>query len=126
MLTIWHKPYKIKRFTNNETTNLTIKLNVQPPSPQNHQNEPDYGEHTTTRLTSFGRTKLFSADEHTNQQADRLLYKGFWYECTSCVEWDHTKLAHFKAEWVQIPPYDESLQKMLQETNERGENNDTI
>ncbi|MCL1999036.1 MAG: hypothetical protein FWG65_09755 [Turicibacter sp.] len=104
MLTIWHKPYTVKRYTTDGTVELTVRMNVQPAKNQDHQNEP-HGESTFLRLVSFGRVKIHSADEHTGQAADRLLYHGRWYDCTSCILWEHTGLRHYEADWVEIPPY---------------------
>jgi len=80
----------------------TTCLNVQPQAPDNYEGDPD-GERTVKKLKSWGPDKLTSADEYSGIPGTLLYYKGIWYECTSCVDWDHTILSHFQSDFVALP-----------------------
>jgi len=108
MLSIWHKPYTIRRFSpEGRSKKFTLKMNVQPSKANDHLTE-EPGDRSVKYLVSFGRNEVLAADENNETLADRLLYMGLWYECLSSVYWSHTPLKHHKAEWVLLPPKEQT------------------
>lgn len=87
-------------------TDKTIRLNVQPLSSDELMALPE-GERTVKRVKSFGADMLNSANEYTGEPGDHLFYRGFWYECMSSVQWDHTMLGHYRSEFTIIREQDE-------------------
>ena len=81
---------------------FTVRLNVQPQAPDNFEGNPE-GERTVKKLKAWGPHELTSADEYSGIPGDLLFYKGIWYECTSCVDWDHTILSHFQSDFTALP-----------------------
>lgn len=61
------------------------------------------GKEATARLKVFCDTELQTADKEQGLQADWLLYHGKWYECTECVRMENTVLAHFEAQFQELP-----------------------
>lgn len=114
---LFKRPYVIRHFlpqtfvrgyATSSSQDTTARLNVQPLSANELQALPE-GERTVRRVKSFGQERLISADEFTGTQGDRLFYQGYWYECKSSVEWNHTMLRHYRSEFVickeqQAPP----------------------
>ena len=79
-----------------------MRLNVQPLSPDDLMALPE-GDRTVKRVKSIGPDKFNSADEFTGTPGAHLYYQGQWYECKSCVMWDHTILSHYRSEFVILP-----------------------
>ena len=99
-----YAPQTIKDgYASAEFTDITAKLNVQPLTPNELLTVPE-GERTVKRVKSFGGDMLTSANESSGIPGDRLYYKGAWYECVSCVDWDHTLLKHYESQFVLLPP----------------------
>ena len=84
-------------------TDTGIKLNVQPLTAEELQALPE-GERGIKRVKTFGSDKLSAANEHETIPADRLYYRGLWYECKSSDLRDNTILRHYRAEFVVLPP----------------------
>ena len=107
---LFKKPYTVRKYGQQTITNgyasspytdATMRLNVQPLSPNELMALPE-GERTVKRVKTFGPIKLSSADELAGTPGDRLWYKGAWYECKSSVDWDHTLLSHFQSDFVML------------------------
>lgn len=81
---------------------MTIQLNVQPVSAAELQALPE-GERSEKRLKAFGREDIRTASQADGMPADRLWYRGRWYECEGADLWDHTPLAHCESQWVAVP-----------------------
>ena len=105
---IFRRPYTIRRHGKQEIINgypvstdieFTAKLNVQPLSADELLALPE-GERTVARVKTFGADELRPADEHDGTPGDLLFFFGKWYECKSCVNWQHTPLKHYEAEFV--------------------------
>jgi len=110
-ISLFKKPYTIRKhgpqtnidgYTAATYTDSIIKLNVQPQAPDEYAGDP-LGERTIKRLKSWGPTQLTSADEYNGIPGDLLFYKSIWYECISCVDWDHTILSHFQSDFTALP-----------------------
>ncbi len=56
------------------------------------------------QISGHGMVPLREADLAGGTRADRVLYSdGRWYECTSCVLYDHTSLAHYNYSFIVVP-----------------------
>jgi len=127
MLTLWHRPYTIRRFiTENTSETLTVKMNVQPAKTDTHLTE-EAGDMVVKKLISFGRSAIYAADKNTGIMADRLLYNELWYECLSSLDWTHTPLRHFEATWVLMDTKEQEEYEPEPEFEEpENESNGTI
>jgi hypothetical protein len=110
-ISIFRHPYTIRRrgkqqivngYAAYRNTEFTVRLNIQPFSANELQALPE-GERTIKRVKAYGADALISADEQNQAPGDLLYYGGAWYECTSCVHWLHTPLAHYESEFVILP-----------------------
>ncbi len=110
MSRLFRRPYPIRRYGKqtivngyavNNSNDFITRLNVQPLSKNDLMALPE-GERTVKRVKSFGSTALISADEHTGTLGDLLFYNEQWYECVTCVHWQHTALSHYEAEFVLL------------------------
>lgn len=108
---IFNKPYWIRRFTpqveykgylSASHTDKVASLNVHPAGNETISALPE-GERKIRRLEAHGEVKLLAANQETGVRGDLLLYHGDWYECVSCVYWDHTLLTHYNYEFVIVP-----------------------
>lgn len=54
-------------------------------------------------ISGHGMVPLREADIAGGTKADRVLYKGRWYECTSSALFDHTVLAHYNYQFIVLP-----------------------
>lgn len=104
---MFKKQYVLRRY-GSETeagfsyADMTIRLNVQPISAAELQALPE-GERSVKRLKAFGREDVRTASQADGTPADRLWYRGRWYECEGADIWDHTPLAHCESQWVAVP-----------------------
>ncbi len=114
---IFRRPYTVRRhdkqkFVNgyavNGSADLTFMLNVQPLSSDELLALPE-GERSVARVKTFGADRLIPADEHSGTPGDLLFVSGKWYECKSCIHWQHTPLKHYEGEFVVLA--DQSGQK---------------
>lgn len=106
---LWKKPYTLRRFAPQKFVNgyategysdSTVMLDVQPLS-SSGENLPE-GDRGVRTLKTFGRDMLQTASQSVGAQADRLLYNGSWYECTSSDWYANTPLAHCEAEFTRV------------------------
>ena len=111
LLDIFKKNYVARRFGEETSvqgyygaphTDFLVRLDVQPLTADEVQALPE-GERSIRRIKTLGGTRLTPADEDSGVRGDWLHYEGRWYECKSCQGWDHTLLAHYEAEFTQIP-----------------------
>ena len=112
MLGLFKRSYTIRHYTQQTIkngyayashTDTIMKIDVQPLSADELLNLPE-GERAVKRLKAYGLPKLTPADEANGIPGDRLYYYGGWYECTSALLWDWGMLAHYKSEFVILPP----------------------
>lgn len=109
-ISIFNKPYTVRRFGEQkiikgyatcEHEDITVHIHVHPGSDQVKANPQ--GITRAKRLEGHGSVELFTANEQTNRQGDLLNYNGEWYECVSCVFWDHTLLKHYNYQFALVP-----------------------
>jgi len=111
MLSIFTRPYTVRKhlpqeiidgYTSAAYSDVTLRLDVQPYSPDDLQALPE-GARTVKRVKSFGEDELVSANDFTGTTGDLLFYRGEWYECKSSVRRDHTPLGHYRSDFVVLP-----------------------
>lgn len=109
-LSIFRKNHVVRRFAPQEITlgyatsryeDFVAMLNVQPLGPDALQAIPE-GKRQFKRLKVFGDFQFTAADQSKGIPGDWLFYLGAWYECVSAVPWDHTMLAHCRAEFSAV------------------------
>lgn len=101
MIGIFRRPHWIRRWGNGARKDFKTKLNVQPMSSDDLQALPE-GLRQTKRLKAWGSISLTAADQKLKKMGDWLYYGGRWYECVSCIRWDHTPLAHYESEFCMV------------------------
>lgn len=113
LFTFFKRDYIVRRF-GKETVeegfsaapyeDSVLKLeDFQPLSADEIQALPE-GQRSIRRIKSIGTTQFTPADEKTGVRGDWVYYEGRWFECSSCHKWDHTILAHYESEFVEVPP----------------------
>ena len=98
-------------------------LDVQP-SPPNQMSSEDAGQRTNQRLTAYGHKKLQSTDQFSGTFGDHLFYNGLWYECMSCVWWNHTMLWHYQSQFDLCEKQDEPPKEVMPGDPEGNEETD--
>lgn len=108
---MFKKSYALRRYGEQEITNgyasapyedISVRLNVQPLPAKELEALPE-GKRSGHWLKAFGTFPVRTADQQMGTPADRLWYRGRWYECEGADNWDHTPLAHFESQWVAVP-----------------------
>ena len=111
VLDIFKKPYTLRRFEKTELvkgrsraryTDMTVNLNVQPLSLTEVTALPD-GICRTKNIKGIGKVLVRTADERAGTLADRLYYRGEWYECTGVDIWGNTPVGQTDAVFGPIP-----------------------
>lgn len=98
---MFRRPTWIRRWGEDGRRDFQMPLNVQPLSADELQALPE-GLRKTKRLKAWGPSLLTAADQTTQQRGDWMYYGGLWYECVSCVKWDHTPLSHYESQFCQV------------------------
>lgn len=98
---MFRRPHWIRRWGEGGRTDFKANLNVQPLGANDLKALPE-GLRQTKRLKAWGNDKLTAGDQQTGQQGDWLYYDGRWYECVSCIAWDHTLLSHYRSEFCLV------------------------
>ena len=110
-MSFFARPYKVRRFgvpfeiDGSETADYheeTIDMNVQVVVPSGSEANAE-GKRKSKRLNSWGNVEMIAADDTTGTCGDWLLYRGQWYECTSCENLISTVLRHWRSEWTRLP-----------------------
>lgn len=109
-ITLFNKKYWIRRFgeqrvvrgyVTSDWSEFVASIHVHPGSSQ--QTALPEGERRLKRLEGHGNIELYPADQTANRKGDLLFYHGEWYECVSCVMFDHTYLSHWNYQFTQVP-----------------------
>jgi len=98
------RDYTVRRFVgmSDEFTEFTATMDVQQVVPSSSEFAQD-GQRKRKSVNTWGAVQMLAADPVTGTRGDLLLYKGHWYECTSCENRDHTILRHWRGEWTRQP-----------------------
>lgn len=111
VLNLFKKPYILRRFGKTELvrghsrarySDCTVMLNVQPLSMTELTALPD-GIQRAKNIKAIGKVLIRTADERTGTLADRLYYRGEWYECTGADIWGNTPVGQTEAVFGLIP-----------------------
>lgn len=107
----FRKKFTVRRFSDVTVINgyqaaaydeFEVVMNVQETQP-NRMMPGDEGKSTGMSLSSYSDIPFRSSDDLRQSNPDILLYKGEWYECTSCNLFDNTILHHYNATWNRMP-----------------------
>jgi hypothetical protein len=110
-MSFFERPYTVRRFgvpfeaAGCETADYyekTFDMDVQIVVPSSSEANPE-GQRKSKRVNSWGDLEMIAADDLKHTRGDWLLYRGEWYECTSCEYRDHTILHHWRGEWTRLP-----------------------
>lgn len=98
---MFRRSHWIRRWGDGGRRDFKAKLNVQPMSSDDLQALPE-GMRQTKRLKAWGSLALTAADQKLKRMGDWLYFGGRWYECVSCIRWDHTPLSHYESEFCMV------------------------
>lgn len=111
VLDIFKKSYTLRRFEKSELvkgrsrakyTDQIVSLNVQPLSLTEVATLPD-GIRRSKNIRAIGKVDIRTADEKAGMLADRLFYRGEWYECTGSDIWGNTPVGQTEVVLGLIP-----------------------
>lgn len=111
VLDIFKKPYTLRRFEKSELIrgrsyakyiDSSAMLNVQPLSSTELMALPD-GIRRSKNIKAIGKVLVRTADEKSGILADRIFYRGEWYECTGSDIWGNTPIGQTEAVFGLIP-----------------------
>ena len=111
VLNIFKKPYTLRRFGKTELvkgrtrasySDCTVMLNVQPLSMTELTALPE-GIQRAKNIKAIGKVLIRTADENAGTLADRLYYRGEWYECTGADIWGNTPVGQTEAVFGLVP-----------------------
>ena len=92
----------VKGYLTTPHSDFSVSLNVHPLGNDAIQALPE-GERKIKRLEAHGTDELRPSNQDAGIKGDLLYYHGYWYECISAVEWDHTMLNHLNYQFVIVP-----------------------
>ena len=109
-MNIWKKDYVMRRYGKQKNrkgyaassfTDTTVQLNVQTITETQSSVTVD-GKRSVKRIKAYGSFPFRVEDVQSGIRADRLFFAGAWYECESCVFWEHTPLSHYRSQFVRV------------------------
>lgn len=111
MLDIFKRPCTLRSFEKTDFSGMhprarysdrTVMLDVQPVTARELITLPE-GMRRDKNVKAFGKVEIKTADEVSGTLADRLLYRGQWYECTGADIWGNTPVGQTVAVFGLIP-----------------------
>lgn len=102
-ITIFNRDYTLRRFApDGSYEDMTVNI---------HMHEQESGGGTpwseqkgiVKQAQGHGMVPIREASLADGTRADRVLYRGRWYECTSCTLYDHTALSHYNYSFIALP-----------------------
>lgn len=111
VLDIFKKPYTLRRFEKVQVvkgysrarySDSVVKLNVQPLTSTEIMALPD-GIRRSKNIRAIGKVQIKTADDKTGTLADRIYYRGEWYECTGADIWGNTPVGQTEAVFGLVP-----------------------
>ena len=109
-MNIWKKLYTLRRYTEQKNNkgyfsqghrDIVVSLDVQPITGTQTQVTVN-GKRMSTNIKAYGSFPIQVEDAKKGTKADWLFFDGAWYECNSCVHWEHTPLAHYRSQFVLV------------------------
>ncbi|MFG6334789.1 MAG: hypothetical protein K1W20_04860 [Lachnospiraceae bacterium] len=110
-LGIFKRTYTLRRFEKTQIvrgrvraayTDSMVSLDVQPLTSDDIMTLPE-GMRRKKNVRVFGRLPMYTADEKTGTLADRIYYRGEWYECVGVSTWGNTPVGQTEAVYGLIP-----------------------
>ena len=133
VLNIFKKPYILRKFEKSELvrgrshakyTDSTVMLNVQPLTTEELMTLPE-GMRKKKNIRAIGKVLIRTADEKTGTLADRICYRGEWYECTGSDIWGNTPAGQTEAVFGLVPHEKGDIQfSPIANNGSEGENSD--
>lgn len=102
-ITIFNSDYTMRRYAPDgsfQESSVSIHLH---PSENGSGSPWSETQGIVRNISGHGMVPLREADLEAGTKADRILYKGRWYECTSSVFYDRTMLAHYNYQFIVVP-----------------------
>lgn len=107
---LWRKPQVVRRYlpfgppqggcpVPGGYKDISIGMDVQVGKCETVTDED--GERSLQKLEVFSDEEIRAVDGEGQTMADRLWYKGKWYECRSAIFLDNTILSHYECEFIQ-------------------------
>lgn len=136
VLDIFKKPYTLRRFERMELIrgrshakyiDSTVMLDVQPLSSTELMALPE-GIRRSKNIKAIGRVTIRTADEKAGTLADRICYRGEWYECIGSDVWGNTPVGQTETVFGLVPNVEtgDILMSPAQELVDGGDRNNTI
>ena len=85
-------------------TDMILDMDVQTPSDVTEMTEA--GADASKSLKVFCDTEILIDDEHTGQRADKLWYKGKWFDCKTSRLAENTFIKHYVATFEECTDQD--------------------
>lgn len=102
-ITIFNREYVMRRFAPDgsyEDSTISVHLHAS----ENGGGSPwAESQGIVRQVQGHGMVPLREADLEAGTKADRVFYRGRWYECTSSTLYDHTSLAHYNYSFIVVP-----------------------
>lgn len=134
MLDIFKKPYTLRRFEKTvlvkgrpvtKYNDSAVMLNVQPLTTAELVTLPE-GMRRVKNIKAIGKVDIKTGDEKTGILADRLYYRGGWYECTGSDVWGSTPVGQTEAVFGLISNAEDSKPEFPHDLVRNEEKNDDI
>lgn len=128
ILDIFKKPYTLRRFEKSELIrgrsyakyiDSSVMLNVQPLSSTELMALPD-GIRRSKNIKAIGKVLVRTADEKSGILADRIFYRGEWYECTGSDIWGNTPVGQTEAVFGLIPNVETGAIQLIPSVEQDG------
>ena len=101
-ISIFNRDYLMRRYSADDSfVDSMINIHL-------HEEERGSGRWAETQgivrnIAGHGMVELKEASLENGTRADRVFYRGRWYECVSSVFYDHTALSHYNYKFIALP-----------------------
>lgn len=109
-MNLFKKEYVLRKFGEQKIVNgyslspytdHITKLNIQPLSADELMALPE-GDRAVKRIKGIGKADIHTVNDYKGIPADRVFYKGCWYECEGSDIRDNTKIGQTSATFVIV------------------------
>lgn len=107
-MNLFKKEYVLRKFSEQKIVNglsqssykdQIIKLDIQPLSADELMALSE-GDRAVKRIKGIGKAEIHTVDDYKGIPADRIFYKGCWYECEGSDIRDNTRIGQTSATFV--------------------------